>query len=77
MTSQRTVRTQFTNAAFLRSAGRKPSGSGCWAFQVSRSESAFEADLSGEVFFAPFGTLTEAKKAAAVRFPGKLVAVMP
>ncbi len=43
------------------SHGKKPKGSGCWAF--------FECTTNGDVpcatepFFAPFGTIAECKKA--------------
>lgn len=48
-----------------------------WAFQATSTHAAFDADLEGDVFFAPAGTLTEAKAAAADHFGPVLVAVLP
>lgn len=71
---------EFTNAAFVRSHGRNPSGRGSWAFQETVDWSAFDRDLRGDVWFAPGScTLTEAKKAAREHFAGceGILAVLP
>ena len=47
---------RFTTNKFEASHGRKPKGFGCWAFQLGAE--------STNLFFAPAGTFTEAKKAA-------------
>lgn len=41
---------EFTDAAFRRSHGRAPRGRGSWAFQVSTTARAFDADCVGEVW---------------------------
>jgi hypothetical protein len=70
---------EFTDAAFRRSHGRAPRGRGSWAFQVSTTARAFDADCVGEVWFAPGSvTFAEARRAAAVHFAGAtFVAVCP
>lgn len=51
---------EFTDAAFRRSHGRAPRGRGSWAFQVSTTARAFDADCVGEVWFAPRVSAREA-----------------
>jgi len=68
--------TTFTTASFRRSAGRNPRGFGAWAFQASRTRSAFDADLFGPVVVVT-GTFTEAKAEAARQLDGAdVVAVL-
>jgi len=66
----------FTDRAFVRSHGRSPRGTGCWAFCRTTTQVAFEADLLGEVEFYS-GTLTEAKAALKADGGTGLWAVMP
>lgn len=71
------MRTEFTTAAFERSHGHRPRGSGSWAFQRSTGWTAFDRELVGEVVWVQ-GTLTAARKEAA-RLLGNpaCVAVLP
>lgn len=72
-----TTTVTFTDAAFRRSAGRKPRGWAAWAFQATQSRAAFDADLFGPVVIIS-GTFTEATAEAARRFTGTpVVAVLP
>lgn len=68
---------EFTNRAFIRSHGKNPSGRGAWAFQESVSDMAFDRDLRGDIVWAPFGTLTEARAWVRATQPFGLWAVMP
>ena len=69
--------TNFTTAAFVRSHGHEPRGTGSWAFQPSATFKAFDRDLAGEVLFVQ-GTLAEAKREARRHFgKGVLLAVLP
>tara|TARA_R110000824_G_C14889720_1_gene644298 strand:- start:179 stop:391 length:213 start_codon:yes stop_codon:yes gene_type:complete len=68
--------TTFTTSPFERSHGRKPKGFGMWAFQPATRQTAFDAELTGEVEFFT-GTLTEAKAQARKHFTqAALVAVL-
>lgn len=64
-----------TNRSYVRTTGRNPRGTGAWAFQASRTEVAFDADLFGEVVFAN-GTLTEARRQAATVLSGPFLATL-
>lgn len=71
-------RTDFTVSAFVRSHGSRPRGRGLWGFRKSRTDYAFERDLTGPVVWAP-GTLTLREAFAWMRreHPGSTWAVMP
>lgn len=66
-----------TTAAFERSHGRRPRGTGSWAFSASQTSRAFTDDLRGNVAFFQ-GTFTEARRQAVAHFhAGPFVAVLP
>lgn len=69
----------FTNAAFVRSHGKNPSGRGSWIFCASRTEIAFTDDVNAaSLVIAPHSlTLTEAKRWMAEQGNTGLWAVMP
>lgn len=70
------TKTTFTNAKFVRSHGRNPSGCGTWAFQQATTDQAFT--LTGEIVFAPMLlTLGEAKRWMRQQGNTGLWAVMP
>lgn len=61
------MKTKITTQAFKREHGYGPHGEGHWAFRASRSETAFERDHVGDIFWS-FGTFTEAKAEALRHF---------
>jgi hypothetical protein len=70
-------RVPVTTAAYLRSHGRAPRGSGTWAFSASQTSRAYDADLRGNVVFA-HGTLAEATRVARESLRGvPYIAVLP
>jgi hypothetical protein len=68
---------EFTLSAYERSHGFKPRGRGFWVFQRATNYTAFDRELVGEIFFAPYGTLTEAKRWLVEHHGGGIWAVMP
>lgn len=54
---------EFTDAAFIRSHGKPPRGRAGWLFQKSKTRTAFDRDLHGEIVCFS-GTLTDAKHQA-------------
>lgn len=69
----------FTDRPYRRSHGAAPRGRGSWAFQASRTDTAFDRDLEGDVLWSPGAmTLTEAKRWASSQVPAHfLLAVLP
>lgn len=51
----------FTTSPYERSHGKRPQGTGSWAFQRTTTDVAFDGDLYGKIEFFT-GTLSEAKK---------------
>lgn len=76
-----TTMIHFTERAYVRSHGKAPSRRvrGTWAFQATTSETAYDRDLFGDIFWSDSATLGEAKQAARVHFAslGCDVAVLP
>ncbi len=70
---------KFTDAPYFRSHSKHPRGRGSWAFQETSTEYAYEANMIGDVWFAPGSLLlAQAKKAAREHFAGaEFVAVLP
>tara|TARA_Y100000310_G_scaffold268551_1_gene281198 strand:+ start:38 stop:319 length:282 start_codon:yes stop_codon:yes gene_type:complete len=57
------MKIKFTTSPFERSHGHKPKGYGAWAFQVATHDTAYEAELIGDVEFFT-GTFTQARAEA-------------
>ena len=71
--------TEFTTAEYERSHGRKPSGTGVWAFQTTVNRTAFDSERVGEVWFTPAMTYEQAKQYVRDNYAARntTVAVLP
>lgn len=61
------MRVQHTDVEYRASHGKAPRGRGVWAFSFDAMTAAGSVTVVSECWFAPSGTLAEARKAAAAK----------